>query len=223
MIHTKIKICGITNVDDAYCAMENGVDALGFMLYEKSKRYIPLEKALEIVREIEGKTELVAVLVNPDEEFARQIVSHDAFTMLQFHGDETNMFCASFGKPFMKAIRVGSGTDVSVEIARYPESHWIMLDSFVTGKYGGTGSIIQWDKLDSVTDSHGKPIVLAGGLTTDNVAEAIRKVNPYAVDVSGGVEKTEKVAGIWVKDHDRIRSFVRQVRHADSRADSEER
>ncbi len=216
MTHTKIKICGITNVDDAHCAIETGVDALGFMLYAKSKRYIQLENALRIIREIEDKAVMVAVLVNADEDYTRRVADQDAFDLLQFHGDETDQFCASFGKPYMKVIRVGVDTHVSAEINKYPGSRWMMLDSLVKGKYGGTGTSIQWDKLESTSDASPKPIVLAGGLTSNNVVEAIRKVKPYGVDVSGGVEKAEMISGKWVKDHDKISEFVRQVRRTDS-------
>lgn len=204
---TRIKICGITNVRDAIFAVANGADALGFNMFKTSPRYVPLETAAEIVRQLPPYVTSVALLVNHSEQEVKKVIASGVFNLLQFHGDETNEFCASFKKPFTKVLRVKNVTDLPAEIAEFGDSKGILLDTFVEGLYGGTGATFDWSQLPVID----KPIVLAGGLTADNVAQAIRQVRPYAVDVSGGVELDK-----GIKDHKKITDFIRQVRAADN-------
>lgn len=204
---TKIKICGITNVRDAIFAVANGADALGFNMFKNSPRAVRLETAAEIVRQLPPYVTSVALLVNHNEQEVKKVIASGAFNLLQFHGDETNDFCASFKKPFTKALRVKNVTDLAAEVANFGDSTGILLDTFVEGVYGGTGTRFDWSLLPAID----KPIVLAGGLTVDNVAQAIRQVKPYAVDVSGGVELDK-----GIKDHKKVTDFIRQVRAADN-------
>jgi phosphoribosylanthranilate isomerase len=210
MRSTKIKICGITNIRDAIFAVANGADALGFNMFKASPRYVTLETATEIVRQLPPFVTSVALLVNHSEEEVKEVIASGVFNLLQFHGDETNDFCASFRKPFTKVLRVKNVADLPAELVKFRDSKGILLDTFVEGLYGGTGTRFDWSSLP-VLD---KPIVLAGGLTADNVVQAIRQVRPYAVDVSGGVELDK-----GIKDHKKITDFIRQVRAADNEED----
>ena len=201
-MHTRIKICGITSLSSAAAAIEAGVDALGFNMYERSIRFIGVDAANEILRELPSSTIKVGLFVNHSEDEVLSITQRCSFDVLQFHGDEDNSFCASFSKPFMKAIRVGRETDIASEVARYPDSVAVLLDSLVKGKFGGTGISFDWQNVPKLT----KPVFLAGGLDVNNVSEAIRTVSPYAVDVSGGGESSP-----GEKDPELIRAFVHAV------------
>tara|TARA_B100001559_G_scaffold302938_1_gene291122 strand:- start:61 stop:696 length:636 start_codon:yes stop_codon:yes gene_type:complete len=201
-MHTRIKICGITSLSSAAAAIDAGVDALGFNMYERSIRFIGVDAANEILRELPSSTIKVGLFVNHSEDEVLSITQRCSFDVLQFHGDEDNSFCASFSKPFMKAIRVGRETDIASEVARYPDSVAVLLDSLVKGKFGGTGISFDWQNVPKLT----KPVFLAGGLDVNNVSEAIRTVSPYAVDVSGGVESSP-----GEKDPELIRAFVHAV------------
>jgi phosphoribosylanthranilate isomerase len=204
-MHTRIKICGITSLSSAAAAIEAGVDALGFNMYERSIRFIGVDAANEILRELPPSTIKVGLFVNHSEDEVLSITQRCSFDVLQFHGDEDNSFCASFSKPFMKAIRVGRETDIASEVARYPDSVAVLLDSSVKGKFGGTGISFDWQNVPKLT----KPVFLAGGLDVNNVSEAVRTVSPYAVDVSGGVESSP-----GEKDPELIRAFVHAVQVA---------
>ena len=201
-MHTRIKICGITSLSSAAAAIEAGVDALGFNMYERSIRFIGVDAANEILRELPSSTLKVGLFVNHSEDEVLSITQRCSFDVLQFHGDEDNSFCASFSKPFMKAIRVGGETDIASEVARYPDSVAVLLDSLVKGKFGGTGISFDWQNVPKLM----KPVFLAGGLDVNNVSEAVRTVSPYAVDVSGGVESSP-----GEKDPELIRAFVHAV------------
>jgi phosphoribosylanthranilate isomerase len=204
-MHTRIKICGITSLSSAAAAIEAGADALGFNMYERSIRFIGVDAANEILRELPSSTIKVGLFVNHSEDEVLSITQRCSFDVLQFHGDEDNSFCASFSKPFMKAIRVGRETDIASEVARYPDSVAVLLDSSVKGKFGGTGISFDWQNVPKLT----KPVFLAGGLDVNNVSEAVRTVSPYAVDVSGGVESSP-----GEKDPELIRAFVHAVQGA---------
>jgi len=201
-MHTRIKICGITSLISAAAAIDAGADALGFNMYERSIRFIGVDAANEILRELPSSTIKVGLFVNHSEDEVLSITQRCSFDVLQFHGDEDNSFCASFSKPFMKAIRVGRETDIASEVARYPDSVAVLLDSLVKGKFGGTGISFDWQNVPELT----KPVFLAGGLDVNNVSEAVRTVRPYAVDVSGGVESSP-----GEKDPELIRAFVHAV------------
>jgi phosphoribosylanthranilate isomerase len=212
MTRTRIKICGITNIRNAEFAVASEVDALGFNLYDKSGRYVEMSVAADIADRLPPYVTSVALLVNHSREDVQQLLREARFNLLQFHGDETDEFCHSFGVPFIKAIRVEEPSGLKTKIGMFPHSRGILLDGFVEGEYGGTGKTIDWTEIPGV----GIPIVLAGGLTPENVTQAIKQVRPFAVDVSGGVESAR-----GIKDHRKIGSFVRAVRAADGGVNSE--
>jgi phosphoribosylanthranilate isomerase len=205
-VDVKIKICGITNVEDALAAAEAGADAVGFMFYEKSSRCISLERAQEISNQLPPYVMRVGVFVDPDPALVAAATSHCGLTMLQFHGDEPNDFCCQFGVMSMKAFRMKDASSLQ-QLAGY-KTDAFLLDSYVAGKHGGTGEKFNW-ALAIEAKKAGKPIFLSGGLTPENVADAVRKVEPFAVDVSSGVESAP-----GKKDHDKIRRFVAAVRSA---------
>ena len=200
----KVKICGITNIADAIAAAEAGADAIGLMFYEKSPRNISIQTAKEIVRELPPHIIKVGVFVNPSEELVLRVIGDCGVGLLQFHGDETPEFCTQFGLMSMKAFRIRDAESLCA-LPMYLTDAWL-LDAFADDKLGGTGEKFNWD-LAIEAQKHGRPIFLAGGLTAENVAEAIRKVKPFAVDVSSGVESTP-----GKKDHAKIRAFIEAAR-----------
>ncbi|HEV2320339.1 MAG TPA: phosphoribosylanthranilate isomerase [Verrucomicrobiae bacterium] len=203
-METKVKICGITNLADAQAALASGADALGFIFYEKSPRYVSPSNAAEISRQLPPFIMRVGVFVNAPEEFVLGAIRICGLTMLQFHGEEPPEYCSRFGLMNMKAFRV-HGPETLENIPKY-ETDAYLLDAFSSTALGGTGERFNWD-LAVEAQKFGKPIFLAGGLTAENVAGAIRKVRPFGVDVSSGVES---VAGI--KDHVKIRAFITAAR-----------
>lgn len=196
----RIKICGITKTADALAAVEAGADALGFIFYEKSPRFVSLQTVAEISKKIPPFTMRVGVFVNAPEDFIRRAMAECGLTMLQFHGDESPEFCLRFGIMSMKAFRV-HGPETLAEIPQYQTDAYL-LDAYSSTTLGGTGEKFNWS-LAVEAQKFGKPIFLAGGLTPENVAEAIRQVRPFAVDVSSGVES---VPG--KKDHAKVRAFL---------------
>ena len=205
MARVRIKICGITRPGDAVIAAQSGTDAIGLVFYEDSPRRVDIESARSIVSAVPPFICKVGVFVNPDEKTVRSILDTVALDLLQFHGDESRAQCSRFGKPYIKAVRMTAGIDL-VEYARqYPDASALLLDTHVDGIPGGTGRVFDWNMIPS---HPGKPVILAGGLDALNVGAAVARVNPYAVDVSGGVE-SEK----GIKDKDRIAAFIRAVNH----------
>ncbi|HEY3763472.1 MAG TPA: phosphoribosylanthranilate isomerase [Verrucomicrobiae bacterium] len=201
---TRIKICGITNTADAKVAVEAGADALGFILYEKSPRYVTIEQAAEISKQLPPFIMRVGVFVNAAPDFVLRAISEIGLTMLQFHGDEPPEFCAQFGLMSMKAFRMKDAGVLS-EIAKYQTDAYL-LDAYTPGVRGGTGHTFNWD-LALEAQKLGKPIFLSGGLTPDNVADAIRKIHPFGVDVSSGVESSP-----GKKDHAKVKTFIKAVK-----------
>ena len=204
---TKVKICGITNLADAQAAVAAGADALGFNFYEKSPRHIPLGEAAEITRQLPSSILRVGVFVNAPADFVLRAIRESGLTMLQFHGDEPPDFCSQFGLMSMKAFRV-RGPETLKEIPQFHTDAYL-LDAFSSATYGGTGEKFNWD-LAVEAQKFGKPVFLAGGLTSENVAQAIRQVHPFGVDVSSGVES---VPG--KKDRAKVMAFIAAVRGAD--------
>jgi phosphoribosylanthranilate isomerase len=204
---TKVKICGITNRVDAQAAVEAGADALGFIFYEKSPRFISLKTAAEISKKIPPFVMRVGVFVNAPEEFVLRAITEVGLTMLQFHGDEPPEFCARFGLMSMKAFRIRDEKSLE-EIPNYKTDAYL-LDAFSSTTLGGSGEKFNWDLAVEVK-KFGKPIFLAGGLTLENVAGAVKKVEPFGVDVSSGVEISP-----GKKDHAKIHAFIAAVRSAD--------
>jgi phosphoribosylanthranilate isomerase len=209
---TRIKICGITRVEDGNAAAEAGADAIGLVFYPKSPRYVQSEQAAKIAAALPPYVDTVALFVNATPEFVRETLAAVPISLLQFHGDESETWCRQFERPYVKAARVRPGFDLVQYAGSFASAQALLLDAFVEG-YGGGGHVFDW----SLIPEHGKglprPIVLSGGLTTDNVTDAVRRVRPAAVDVSSGVELVGGPKGI--KDPARIAAFIAGVRNAD--------
>jgi phosphoribosylanthranilate isomerase len=202
----RVKICGITRKEDALAAVGAGADALGFMFYEGSTRFVSFPAAAEIIRALPPFVAKVGVFVNPSEAFLQQAVTVCGLDTVQLHGEETPEFCWGCRVPVMKAFRVKDRGSLSA-LTAFETAAWL-LDSFVPGQIGGTGARFNWD-LAIEAKQWGRPIVLAGGLTPDNVAEAVGQVRPYAVDVSSGVERTP-----GCKDIAKLQAFIAAARRA---------
>ncbi len=204
----KIKICGITNIDDAMAASEAGVDALGFNFCKKSPRYIEPEKAAEIITQLPPFVMPVGVFVNEREDKIRDIMFTTGIKVLQFHGDEKPEFCGRFAARTIKAFQVKDKESLK-HMAHYHVSA-LLLDSYQEGVRGGTGTTFDWH-LAVVAKTFGR-VVLAGGLNPANVSEAVKLVQPYGVDVAGGVEKEK-----GIKDHAKMKKFIAEARQAAKR------
>ncbi len=206
MVDVKIKICGITSATDAQAAVEAGADALGLMFFAGSPRHIPMDKAREIARGLPPFIIRAGVFADPDPAEVFEAVRLCGLNLLQFHGAETPRFCQQFGLMTMKAFRV-QNADSLRPLSAY-QTHAFLLDTYVEGKPGGTGETFNWDLAREATKL-GRPVFLAGGLTPQNVAEAVRKVEPFGVDVSSGVEQSP-----GKKDPKKMRDFIAAVRTA---------
>jgi len=198
------KICGITRLEDALAAIEAGADAIGFVFYAKSPRAVTPEQARGIIAALPPFVTTVGLLVDMPRAELTALLKTVPLDLLQFHGDETAADCAGYARPYIKALRVQAGDDVSAMIALYPEASGILLDTFVAGVPGGTGEAFDWSLVPKQSP---KPIILAGGLTAENVRAAIEQVQPYAVDVSGGVEQSK-----GIKSAEKVRAFIRAVK-----------
>ncbi|WP_010322952.1 phosphoribosylanthranilate isomerase [Marinobacterium stanieri] len=203
---TRVKICGITNLGDALAAVEAGADALGFVFYAPSKRYVTPEQAGEIIRKLPPFVTTVGLFVNADVDFVESVLATAQLDLLQFHGDEGNADCVRFGRPFIKALRVKPDLDLMQAFSAYPDARGILLDAYRPGVPGGTGEVFDWDL---IPDEIAGAITLAGGLDATNVARAVAAVGPYAVDVSGGVE-----AAPGQKDGAKVSAFVEAAKTA---------
>ena len=201
---TRIKICGITRVEDALAAVEAGADAIGLVFYAASPRAVTLDQAAQICATLPPFITTVGLFVNASYEEVSTISSQLSLGLLQFHGDESPEYCEQFMQPWIKALRVQPTTNIVTMIQPYNKAQGILLDSYVAGIQGGTGSTFDWSLIPQQTD---KPIILAGGLTVENVQQAIQIAKPYAVDVSGGVEVTK-----GIKDHNKMKAFINKVR-----------
>ena len=200
----RIKICGITGISDALACVRAGVDALGFVFYPPSSRYISAETAASIIQELPPFITTVGLFMNATAEEVRQTLTICRLDRLQFHGSESGEYCAQFGHPYFKAIAMGDGVqDFQQILAEYPTSSAFLLDSHRKDEAGGSGAAFDWVNVPAGMD---RPLILAGGLNPDNVQSAIEQVRPYAVDCSSGVE-----AEPGIKDHAKIRQFVENV------------
>jgi phosphoribosylanthranilate isomerase len=202
----KVKICGITSVEDAQTAIAAGADLLGFVFYEKSPRHVTLEQAAAIARTVPPYVLRVGLFVNAPEAEVGEALSACGLQLLQFHGDETPEYCRQFGAMSMKAFRVKDAATIQ-SLPEYPTDAWL-LDAFVPGQQGGTGHTFNWD-LAVEAVKLGRPVFLAGGLTPENVGEAVRRVRPFGVDVSSGVE-----AGPGKKDPAKVKAFIAAAKAA---------
>ena len=204
---TRIKICGITRVQDVQAAAASGADAIGLVFYEKSPRYVTVPQAMQIAVAVPPFVTVVGLFVNAGVDYVRAVLDEVPLSVLQFHGEEEPDFCSYFGLPWLKAIRVKAGVDLVQCAARYSGAQGLLLDAYVEGVHGGTGAAFDWSLIPQKLPL---PVVLSGGLSADNVAEAIRQVRPYAVDVSTGVE-----AGKGIKDAAKIAAFIKEVKDVD--------
>jgi len=205
-LRTRVKICGITNSDDALAAVNYGADALGFVFYDKSPRFLDIEPAISIFNDIPPFINKVALFVNANSNYINTVLEKLSIDVLQFHGDEDEAFCSSFNKPYLKAIRMRDSTNLNVLAEHYSSASGLLLDAFDTTQYGGTGQAFNWGLIPKQCDL---PIILAGGLTIQNVYSAVKSTHLYAVDVSSGVEKNK-----GVKDHQLIKQFMHEVKRA---------
>jgi phosphoribosylanthranilate isomerase len=207
-MRTRVKICGITRAEDARAAARAGADAIGLVFYPPSPRYLSGERALEIRDALPPFVQTVALFVNPDAAQVAQVIGRVRPSLLQFHGEETPEFCAQFGMPFVKAYRVKAGAaggDALEYLRAFSRAAAWLLDSHVP-EYGGVGESFDW----SLVPATDKALILSGGLSPANVAAAIRRVRPWGVDVSSGVESAK-----GIKDAAKIAAFMAEVRNAD--------
>ena len=202
---TRIKICGLTREEDVRAAVAAGADAIGFVFYPPSPRYVSFERAAELARLVPPFVSIVGLFVNPAPDFVREALAKVPLQVLQFHGDEQETNCVGFGLPYIKAARMRPGLDLLKYAACFPGAQGLLVDAFVEG-YGGGGETFDWSLIPSKLPL---PLILSGGLNAGNVTEAVRCVQPWAVDVSSGVE-----AAKGIKDAVRIIEFVAGVQHA---------
>lgn len=200
----RVKICGITSLDDAHAAVAAGADAIGLVFYSKSPRYVNVEQARAIALAVGPFVTVVGLFVNAAAEEINRILQQVPLHVLQFHGDEDLDYCEQFARPYMKALRMKPGLDVEAQIAAYPTASGILLDAYRPGVPGGTGETFDWARVPTASSS---PLILAGGLEPGNVKQAIEATRPYAVDVSGGVELTP-----GKKDSEKIVAFVQNAK-----------
>ncbi len=206
---TRVKICGLTRSEDVRAAVAAGADALGFVFAERSARYVTPEQAAALMRDVPPFVQTVALFLDPDADWVRTVIGDANPDLLQFHGREKGAFCSSFSRPYIKAL----GKDLfakgmAAAVQDHPHARGFLLDSHVSGEVGGTG--VAFD-LSMWPEQGGRNMILAGGLSVDNVAEAVRTVRPYAVDVSSGVEQRP-----GIKDAEKMNAFVQRVIHATS-------
>jgi phosphoribosylanthranilate isomerase len=204
---TAVKICGITRVEDALLAASAGAHAIGTVLYSRSPRAVEAALARRIVRAVPPFVTTVTLLVDPTAAEVERVLEEVQPSMLQFHGNEDAQFCSQFGVPYIKAVRIRPGVDLLQYARLYADAKGLLLDAFVEGSPGGTGASFDWGLIPKNIPL---PIILAGGLTPENVTEAIRKVRPWAVDVASGVESAK-----GIKDAAKVAAFVRGARNAD--------
>ena len=202
----RVKICGITRLDDLHAACASGADALGFVFHAASPRNVTIEAAAALVAEMPPFVQSVGLFVNAEPAFIEAVLAAVPLDLLQFHGDETPAECARFGRPFVKAVRVTRETDLVKCAADFDAARGLLLDAFVPGVAGGTGERFDWTLIPAALP---KPFILSGGLAPDNVAEAVRQVRPWAVDVSSGVE-----AAKGIKDAHKMAQFIAKAKQA---------
>ena len=209
MQRTRVKICGITRVEDAHAVVDNGADALGLVFYAASPRCVTVEQACAITAVAAPLVTVVGLFVNPAPEEVRSLQLSVPLGLLQFHGRETNDECNQFGVPFIKSIAVGDGVDILSCMQEYPDASGFILDTWQPQTHGGGGVAFDWKR---VPENAPAAVILAGGLTPENVARAIQATHPYAVDVSSGVESSK-----GVKSTDKIAAFLTGVMNSDQR------
>ncbi|AGG88498.1 MULTISPECIES: phosphoribosylanthranilate isomerase [Rhodanobacter] len=205
---TRIKCCGMTRVGDALLAARLGADAIGLVFTARSRRQVTLARAREIVAALPPFVASVALFMDDEPGLVRQVLDEVRPTLLQFHGNESDAWCAQFGRPFLKAIAMGEGVAALPWLREYPQAAGVLLDGHAAGEAGGSGRTFDWSLLPR---DPAQPLVLAGGLHAGNVGEAVRTARPWAVDVASGVESAP-----GIKDPARLAAFIRAVRAADA-------
>ena len=208
MNRTRVKICGITRREDALSAIAAGADALGFVFYPPSPRAVTAEQAQPLIAGLPPFVSKVGLFVNASAEQVRHVIAVTGIDCLQFHGDETADYCTQFNLPYYKAIRVKSGVNLVQCQLDFASAAALLLDTYSEKAVGGTGEVFDWTLIPQGLE---KPLILAGGLTVDSVAQAIAQVAPYALDVSGGVELQK-----GVKSPQKIAAFMQQVVQSDA-------
>ncbi|MEH6566078.1 MAG: phosphoribosylanthranilate isomerase [Halopseudomonas sp.] len=200
----RIKICGITRVEDALAAAQAGADAIGLVFYSPSPRAVGPAQAAAIVAALPPFVTTVGLFVDAEPDYVREVLRQVPLDLLQFHGDEDAAYCDQFERPYLKAVRVRAGQDLAQVAAAWPKASGILLDSYKPGVPGGTGEVFDWALVPGKRPWN---LVLAGGLSAANVALAINEVQPWAVDVSGGVESAK-----GIKDIEKINAFIQEVK-----------
>lgn len=207
----RVKICGITRIEDGLAAATAGADAVGLVFYEPSPRHVSVSRAAAICASLPPFVTTVGLFVNAPEDAVRRVLSQVPLDLLQFHGDESAQFCSRFSRPWIKAVRMKDDVDLYRCAEAYRGASGLLVDSYVPGIPGGTGETFNWDRLPNDLSL---PVVLAGGLHPGNVADAVAQVRPWAVDVSGGVEQ-KNVQGRrsgGIKDPAAIRAFIKSAK-----------
>ncbi|RUL66612.1 phosphoribosylanthranilate isomerase [Dyella dinghuensis] len=203
---TRIKCCGMTRVEDALFAAQRGADAIGVVLTARSKRKVSLAQAKTIVDAMPPFVSTVALCMDDEAEFVRAVIETVRPSLLQFHGAESDEWCAQFGQPYLKAIAMGEGASALPQLRAYPQAAGLLLDGHGLGEAGGSGKSFDWSLMPHDLR---QPLILAGGLTSANVQAAIRIAKPWAVDVASGIESSP-----GIKDHGKMRDFIEAVRSA---------
>jgi len=206
LFRTRVKICGITRPEDMVAAQSLGVDAIGLVFYKPSPRYVPISKARELSQLSDPMITVVGLFVDASEDDVRRTLDQTQIDLLQFHGNESPEYCESFGVPYIKAIPMKPDVDLAQCASTYSAAKGLLLDTFQSGLPGGSGKTFDWQRVPIDLD---KPIILAGGLNPENVAQGISEVKPFAVDVSGGVESSK-----GIKDRALIENFMKGVARA---------
>lgn len=202
-MRVRIKVCGMTRNEDMVAAANLGVDAIGLVFYPKSPRYVDVGQARDLVATLPAFVTVTALFLDPEEAAVRAVLDNVRVELLQFHGGEPAEFCRGFGRPYIKAVPMGSRADIAEYARRHSGAAALLLDSHAAGQKGGTGVSFDWGYIPKVA---GPPLILAGGLNAGNVATAIRIVRPYGVDVSSGVESRP-----GIKDASKMEAFVNEV------------
>jgi phosphoribosylanthranilate isomerase len=205
MARTRIKFCGITRLEDLQIAVDLGVDAIGFVFCPASPRAIDVQQACTLIDRCGPFITRVGLFMNQDASIISSLIKEVPVDMLQFHGDESEQFCASFGLPYLKSVAMG-GIGQAVSESDYASASALLLDSNKLGQPGGSGEQFNWESIPSLK----RPIILAGGLDSKNVSDAVKQVRPYAVDVSSGIESAK-----GIKDSNKMKDFISSVRDAD--------
>lgn len=205
---TRIKICGVTRVEDAQAITTAGAHAIGLVFYEPSPRYVTIEQAQEIQQCLPPFISVVGLFVDANKAYIESVLDKLHLDVLQFHGEESEADCLRYNKPYIKAIRMSEDIDYFEQEQGYASAQALLLDTYVSGQQGGTGQAFDWS---IIPNNRMKPIILAGGLSSKNVAQGIKQVRPYAVDVSGGVESAK-----GIKDEQKVIEFINEVEHVRS-------